>query len=171
MSSSTFPPRRRACRDSRYLLASRHYTLAFKNSTTPHYVWAAFTLDTIRICDVHLAQLVRLPDLLAIRYLTIDCPAHLIHHRWNLEFAQCESALRAKRPPAGLNRLHRGLSTIVNDQCHLRRQGGTLSVRNPKAKDRSPNPQGQPAALDDALRRHRIPLWGSGVEDYLGSAM
>lgn len=92
-SPTAMPGALQACRDSRYLLASRHYTRAFSNGTTPHYVWAAFAIDTIRICDIDLLQLVCLPDPLAIRHLTIDCPSHSVHDRWDAEFAQCEIAL------------------------------------------------------------------------------
>lgn len=92
-SPTAIPSALQACRDSRYLLASRHYTRAFGNGTTPNYIWIAFALDTIRICDTDLPQLICLPDLLSIRYLTIDCPAHSVHDRFDATFAVCEIAL------------------------------------------------------------------------------
>lgn len=92
-SPTAIPSALQACRDSRYLLASRHYTRAFGNGTTPHYTWIAFALDTIRICDTDLPQLICLPDLLSIRSLTIGCPAHSIHDRFDATFAVCEIAL------------------------------------------------------------------------------
>lgn len=100
-SPTAIPSALQACRDSRYLLASRHYTRAFGNGTTPHYIWIAFTLDTIRICDIDLLQLVCLPDPLAIRYLTIDCPSHslsALNRCHSAAFAQCKIALLKPSP-------------------------------------------------------------------------
>ncbi|KAK0752861.1 hypothetical protein B0T18DRAFT_423511 [Schizothecium vesticola] len=93
-SPTAIPSVLQACRDSRSLLAERRYARAFSNGTSPHYVWAAFALDTIRICDVDLPHLIRLPDPLAIRYLTIDCPAHSVHDRRDPKFTACTWALR-----------------------------------------------------------------------------
>lgn len=92
-SPTLIPSALQACPDSRSLLASRHYTRAFSNGTTPHHVWVAFALDTIRICDVDLPYLVRLSNPLPIRHLTIDCPAHSVHDRWDPKFTEYSMVL------------------------------------------------------------------------------
>ena len=94
-SPTAIPSALQACRDSRSLLAERHYSRAFSNGTSPHYVWVAFALDTIRINDVDLPHLIRLPDPLAIRYLTVDCPAHSVHASTDPGFLKCRSVLLA----------------------------------------------------------------------------
>ena len=63
------------CRESRSHLSSRFCTRAFGNGTLPHYVWVNFAVDTIRIGEIGLPSLFNLTSHLAIRSLTVDCPA------------------------------------------------------------------------------------------------
>ncbi|KAK1831519.1 hypothetical protein QBC39DRAFT_371908 [Podospora conica] len=84
-----------ACRESRHLLSAGHYARAFGNAISPHYVWVAFALDTIRVPNTHLYSLICHADSPAIRYLAIDCVAHTFSQAlvFDPDMAKCQKLL------------------------------------------------------------------------------